>query len=51
MPMQLLLGAYHCLPLSHISKGFIWLEEEKERINEFSVGYMINPNFNINKYL
>ena len=28
---------------------FIFLEEKKEGINNFSIGYMINPNFNINK--
>ena len=32
-----------------MAKNYIWLEEKKERINEFSIGYMINPNFNINK--
>ena len=47
--MQLLLGAYHCLPLLHMSKSYIWLEETKERITYFSIGYMINPNLNINK--
>ena len=49
MPMQSLLGAYHRLPLLHMAKSYIWLEETKERINEFSIGYMINPNLNINK--
>ena len=47
--MQLLLGGYHLLPLLHVAKSYIWLEETKERINDFSIGYMINPNFNINK--
>ena len=48
--MQSLFGANHPLPLSHMAKIYIWLEETKERINEFSNGYMINPTFNINKY-
>ena len=47
--MQSLLGNNHRLPLFHISKSFIWLEESKERINEFFIGYMINPTFNIKR--
>ena len=49
MSMQSLMGAYHRLPLLHMSKSFIWIEETKERIKEFSIGYMINPTLNINK--
>ena len=32
-----------------MDKGSIWLEETKERINEFSIGYIIHPTLNINK--
>ena len=32
-----------------MAKSFFWLEETKECINKFSIGYMINPKFNINK--
>ena len=32
-----------------MAKSYIWLEEIKELINEFSIEYMINPNFNIKK--
>ena len=49
MPMLSLLGAYHPLPLLHMAKSFIWIEETRECINEFSIGYMIDPTFNINK--
>ena len=49
--MQSLLGTNHRLPLSHMSKSYIWLEETKELMNEFSTEYMINPTLNINKYL
>ena len=49
MPTQSLLGVNHRLPLFHMNKSFIWLEETKERINKFSIGYMINPTLNINK--
>ena len=49
MHMQSLLWTNHRLPLSHMDKSYICLEETKERINEFSIGYMINPTLNINK--
>ena len=47
--MQSLLGTNHRLPLSHMAKSYIWLELKNEHINEFSIGYMINPNLSINK--
>ena len=31
------------MPLLHMSKSYIWLEETNKRINEFSIGYMMNP--------
>ena len=49
MPISPLLGANNCLPLLHRAKIFIWLEETGERINEFEIGYMINPNLHVNK--
>ena len=49
MPMLSSLGANHCLPLFHMPKSFICLEETKTRIKKFSIGYMTNPNLNINK--
>ena len=49
MPMQSLLGNNHCLPLFHMAINFIWIEETKELINGFYIGYMINPKLNINK--
>ena len=49
MPMLSLLGANHCLPLFHIAKRFTWLNETKERINEFNIGYIYNPGLNVNK--
>ena len=47
--IQSLLGTNHHLPLSHMAKRYIWLEEANERINEFSIGYMMNLNLSINK--
>ena len=49
MPMLSLLGNNHRLPLFHMAKLFIWIEEKNERINDFSIGYMINPKLNINR--
>ena len=47
--MQSLLGTNHRMPLSHMAKIYILLEETNQRINEFSIGYMMNPNFHTNK--
>ena len=47
--MQSLLGNNIRLLLFHMDKSFIWIEETKERINNFFIGYMINPALNINK--
>ena len=44
-----LLGSNNCLPLLHMDNRFIWLEETGDRINEFEVGYMINPSLHVNK--
>ena len=49
MHIQSLLGNNHRLPLSHMAKSYIWLEETNQRLNEFSIGYMMNPNLSINK--
>ena len=48
MLMLSLLGNNHPLTLFNMARSFIWIEETKERINEFSIGYMINPKFNFN---
>ena len=42
-------GGNRRLPLFHMAKNFIWLEETKERINKFLIGYIINKKLNINK--
>ena len=38
-----MLGANCLMPLLHISKSYIWLEETNQRINDFSIGYTMNP--------
>ena len=47
--MQSLLGNNCCRSSLNISKSYIWLEEKNQLINEFSIVYMMNPNFNTNK--
>ena len=49
MRIPFLLGTNNRLPLSRMDKSYIWLEETNQRINEFSIGYMMNPNLGINK--
>ena len=48
MPMLPLLRYNHRLPLLHMVKRFIWIEETGERINEFEIGYIINPSLYVN---
>ena len=47
--MLSLLGENHRLPLFHMDENFIWLNETICFINEFKIGYIINPNLNIKK--
>ena len=47
--MLSLLVGNHRLPLLHMDKSFIFINETKQRINKFTIGYIINPNFSMNK--
>ena len=47
--MSPLLGDNHRLPLLHMAKCFIWIEETGKHINDFEIGYMINPSLHVNK--
>ena len=47
--MQYLLGNCCRMPLLHMSKSYIWIEETDQRINDFSIGCMMNPNLNRNR--
>ena len=49
MDIQSMLGTNYLMPLSHMAKSYILFEETNERINEFSIGYMMNSNLSINK--
>ena len=44
-----MLGDNNRLPLLHMDKCFICIEEKSDRINEFEIGYTINPTFHVNK--
>ena len=43
LDMKSMVGANCRMPLLHISKSYIWLEETNQRINDFSIGYTMNP--------
>ena len=43
LSMESVLGANFRIPLIHMSKRNIYIEETNERINEFSFAYMFNP--------
>ena len=47
--MQCMLGNNCRRLLLNMSKSYIWIEETNQRINEFSIGYMMNPNLNTNR--
>ena len=49
MDIQYLLGTNHRLPLLNMAKSYIWLGKTNKRINEFSIGYTMNPNLIMNK--
>ena len=42
MPMLSLLGANNRLPLFNVAKSFIWINETKQRINEFTIFFFVN---------
>ena len=49
LDMQSMLGTNCRMPLLHMSKIYIWVEETNQRINQFSIGYMMNPTLNRNR--
>ena len=49
LDMEYMLVANCRMPLLHMSKSYIWIEETNQRINEFSFGYMMNPTLYKNK--
>ena len=49
LDMQYMLGTNCRMTLLYMSKSYIWIEETNQRINEFSIGYMMNPTLNRNR--
>ena len=49
LDMQSMLVANCRMPLLHMSKSYILIEEKNKRINEFYFGYMMNPTLYKNK--
>ena len=43
-------GVNHRPPLLDMSENFVYIHNTEERINEFSIGYMVYPTFHVNKY-
>ena len=51
LSMESVLGANCRMPLLHISNRKIWIEKTNQHINEFSFGYMFNPDLHTNKHV
>ena len=49
LDMESMLVANCRMPLLHMSKTYICIEETNQRINEFFLGYMLNPVLNKKK--
>ena len=49
LSMEYMLVANCRMPLLHMSKSYIWIEETNQRINEFYFGHMLNPTLLTNK--
>ena len=48
-PLLIFFGVNHCLNLLHMSKNFVYLYNVEEFINEFEIGYMVNPTLYVYK--
>ena len=44
-----LLGVNHCQPVLHMFRILVYLYTADKHINQFGIGYMINPTFKVNK--
>ena len=49
IPLLPLLGVNHRQPVLHIYKILVYLYTTNKRINQFAIGYMINPTLHSNK--
>ena len=41
-----IVGVNHCPPISHLSKRMVHIYTTGKTINQFEIGYMINPSLN-----
>ena len=48
-PILTLLGVNHHLLLLHMSNSFAYINNTEERINKFTISYMVNPTLHLNK--
>ena len=48
IPLLPLLGVNHCQPIFHMFKILVYLYTTDECINQFPIGYMINPTLHVN---
>ena len=46
IPFMPLVGVNNCQPILHMSKRMIHCYSTDESINQFAIGYMINPSLN-----
>ena len=51
IPLMPLVGVNHCQPILHMTKIIVHCYYTDEIINQFAIGYMINPSLNCNKVL
>ena len=49
IPLLSFLEVNNRQPVIHITKGLVYLSTTEKQINQFSIGYMINPTLHGNK--
>ena len=49
IPLLALLGVNHSQPILHMYKIFVYIYTTDKQINQFEIGYMINPTLQVNK--
>ena len=49
IPLMPIVGVNHCLRILHLFKILVHIYTTENTINQFSIGYMINPSIHFNK--
>ena len=49
IPLLTLLGANHLQPIINMSKRLVYLYTTNKQINQFEIGYMVNPSLHVDK--